>query len=222
MAPAKPPAGKPTEPPAGPEVTRRRPQDPNTRRQDIVKAALDVFSEQGFAAARLDDVAARAGIAKGTLYLYFEHKEALFEELIRSAADPVLGQATALVGAEVPFAELIARFYALIRTEVLGTDRRLVLRLILTEGRRFPRIAEFYHREVISRGLGLIKAAAAGAVTRGETRYAPLVRFPHLIMAPALLAVTWEGLFSTYEPLDVAGLLDASLAMLTDQTGRTS
>jgi AcrR family transcriptional regulator len=203
--------------PADRRVARRRSEDPEARRQAIAAAALEVFSAQGFAAARLEDVAARAGVAKGTVYLYFKDKEALFEHLIRSATAPILDQAEHIMAADVPFEEVLAGFYRLAVDQVLKTDRRLVIRLMLTEGRRFPAVAEFYHREVISRGVAILRRAATAAVARGQTQYRPLVEFPHLAIAPMLFAVTWDGLFSSFEHIEPDRLLAASLALITRQ-----
>src|SRR5215468_10034658 len=114
--------------------------DPAVRRQAILDAALDVFAERWFEEARLDDVAAQAGVAKGTLYLYFDDKEALFEEVVRSTAAPIVERLTALAAmAEVPFKDLLEALFKVFEKEVLGTRRKLLIRLIIAEGPRFPR-----------------------------------------------------------------------------------
>jgi AcrR family transcriptional regulator len=193
------------------------------RRQAILDAALTVFAERGYEAARLDDVAAHAGVAKGTLYLYFEDKEALFEALVRSAVSPILD--TVANAANVPdlkTADLLDLAFAMFHKEVLGTKRRLLLRLIVSEGPRFPALAAFYHREVVSRGVKLMRAIAQRAVERGEFPTDAAARFPQLIFAPLLLAVIWDGLFAKIEPLDAAGLLRAHREALTALSGRTS
>src|SRR5262249_25606246 len=157
------------------------------RRQRILAAALEAFAEQGFAAARLDDVAENAGVAKGTLYLYFKDKEALFEALILSAIAPVLARFEALaVQEDVSTERLLAKFLDLFRTEVLETPRKKLLRLIIAEGPRFPKVARFYHRQVVSKGLALLRRIAERAWRRGELRSDALVRFPHLMFAPLL------------------------------------
>ncbi len=100
---------------------------PAARKEAILEAALTVFAERGFEAARLDDVAARAGVAKGTLYLYFKDKEALFEELLRGAVSPILSDVTALAEApDMPFAQALDTLYGFFEREVLGTDRKLL------------------------------------------------------------------------------------------------
>ena len=133
---------------------RARRVAPEARREAILKAALAVFAAHGFEAARLEDVAAHAGVAKGTLYLYFQDKEALFEALVRNAVSPLLEHMSRVAAApDISPLEAIETFFAVFEKEVLGTERKLLLRLIMAEGPRFPAIAEFYHREVVSRGL---------------------------------------------------------------------
>ncbi len=119
------------------------------RRDAILSAALDEFSTRGFEAARLDDVARRAGVAKGTIYLYFRDKESLFQELIRTMLTPLVGTIEAMGEAEVPIALLADRIVDLFVREVYETRRKDVIRLMITEGRRFPKLAEFYYREVL-------------------------------------------------------------------------
>lgn len=195
---------------AGARRGRRRSMPVEHRRRHILAAALDVFAKQGFAQARLDDVARQAGIAKGTVYLYFPTKEALFEALIRSAVDPVLARVEgAATQAELPFDAFLDKLFEAFRSEVLGTERKLVLQLLLREGAQFPEVAEFYHREVLSRGLALMRTVAARAVARGDLAGDALARFPHLIMAPLVLSIVWDGLFGLIDPLDVEGLLAA-------------
>ena len=124
--------------PAVREPTRARKVSPEARRQAILKAALSVFAAHGFEAARLDDVAARAGVAKGTLYLYFHDKEALFEALVRNAVSPILEQMRRIAAApDISPLQALETFFALFENEVLGTERKLLLRLIMAEGRAF-------------------------------------------------------------------------------------
>lgn len=189
---------------------RTRKAEPAARRAAILEAALHVFAERGFEAARLDDVAKRAGVAKGTLYLYFKDKEALFEDVVRSAVSPVLERLKELATEpDVPFDKVVEALYAMFVTQVLGTEKRLLIRLVLTEGPRFPRIAEFYYRNVVARVLPIIGKLAERAHARGELSSDALVRYPQLFAAPLITAVTWDALFAQVKPLDAAGFLSA-------------
>jgi AcrR family transcriptional regulator len=183
------------------------------KREAILAAALDEFSQQGFAAARLDDVAKRAGVAKGTIYLYFRDKEALFQELIRSMLTPVVGTIEAMGQADIPIGMLADRIVDVFVREVYETRRKDVIRLMISEGRRFPHIAEFYYREVLSRIIAAMRALLARAAARGEVP-AGLVDFPQIIAAPGLVAIVWSGLFERFEPLDVRALMKTHVELL--------
>lgn len=190
--------------------------DAEQRRQQILSAALTVFSQHGFEAARLDEVAQLAGVAKGTLYLYFPDKHSMLEALVREAAQPVLQDFAALMQQrEASVDLLLAQIFALFRREVLGTRRKLIIRLIIAEGPRFPELAKFYHREVIGRVMSILRVVAAQAHQRGELATEGLVRFPQLIAAPLLLSLIWDGLFSKIDPLDVEAMLGAHAELLT-------
>jgi len=191
------------------ELAERKRPTQDERRAAILAAALDVFSENGFAATRLDDVAQKAGVAKGTLYLYFPDKEALFEALLRGLASPVLRQIEALsADPALPANAVLERILAVFQTEIIGTNRERLLRLIISEGPRFPKIAEFYHREIISKGREIIRALATRGYERGELPSDAMARFPQLFFAPLLTAIIWRALFSRFDPLDVNAMIE--------------
>jgi AcrR family transcriptional regulator len=207
-------AGKGRRPASARAAASRKPNIRKTeRREAILAAALDEFSAQGFAAARLDDVAKRAGVAKGTIYLYFRDKEALFQELVRTMLTPVVGSIEALRDADIPIRVLTDRLVDLFVDEIFGTRRRDVIRLMISEGRRFPKLAEFYHREVLSRIMAAMRALLGRAAARGEAPEA-LAKFPQLLAAPGLVAVVWTGLFDKYEPLDVRAMMRAHIDLI--------
>jgi AcrR family transcriptional regulator len=195
--------GKPTPTTLAAPARQRIPRHEKTAatRAAIVDAALDEFAAKGFAGTRLDDVARRAGVAKGTIYVHFRDKESLFEELVRSSLGPPLRQ----------FAEHFVETFA---REILGTRRRDVLRLIITEGPRFPALAHIYYRLVVQRALRLLRARVRRAVERGEVHSDALERFPQLLVAPAFIALVWQSLFAAFEPLDVATMLRTHVDLL--------
>src|SRR5882757_1689711 len=200
---------KPASKPASRQGARR-----GERREAIIAAALEEFSVRGFAATRLDDVARRAGVAKGTIYLYFRDKESLFQELVRAMVSPLVGAIATAPLRDLPIravGEMIADVFV---NEIFGTRRKDVLRLIIAEGPRFPKLAEFYYREVIARVLPVMRARLTLAVERGELPHDALARFPQLLVAPALMAIIWSGLFERFEPLDVRALMRAHIDVL--------
>jgi len=186
----------------------------NERRAAILSAALEEFAARGFAATRLDDVARRADVAKGTIYLYFRDKESLFQELVRTMLSPLVGAIAEAPLRDLPIRAVVEMIFDVFVNEIYATRRKDVIRLILAEGPRFPKLAEFYYREVIGRVLPVIRARLMLAVERGELTNDALARFPQLLVAPALLAVLWSGLFGRFAPLDARELMRAHLDLL--------
>ncbi|MBV9459492.1 MAG: TetR/AcrR family transcriptional regulator [Bradyrhizobium sp.] len=184
------------------------------RRQAIVEAALEEFVARGFTATRLDDIAKRAGVAKGTIYLHFKDKESMFEELIRTAIVPLVGRITAPPPIGASIRDTIERTALTFIQEIVSTPRADIVRLIIAEGARFPAIADFYYREVISRGLTGMRALIELAVARGEIRQAQLARFPQIMIAPAIVAVIWKSLFDRHSPLDAVEMFRVHLDLI--------
>jgi AcrR family transcriptional regulator len=211
--------GKPADEPALPAPPGSSPPSSRAaraaeRRQAIIEAALDEFIARGFTATRLDDVARRAGVAKGTIYLHFKDKESMFEELIRTAIVPLIGR---LASPPQPGASVRATLEGFAKTfiqEVASTRRGDIVRLIVAEGPRFPAIADFYYREVISRGLSGMRALIELAIARGEISQPELARFPQIIVAPAIIAVIWKSLFERHAPLDALEMLRVHLDLI--------
>ncbi len=184
------------------------------RRQAIIDAALDEFVARGFAATRLDDVAKRAGVAKGTIYLHFKDKEALFQELIRTALVPLIGRLAAPPPAGGSVRAALEGFAKTFAQEVVTTRRGDIVRLIVAEGARFPGIADFYYREVVSRGMAGMRALIELGINSGEIRQEGLTRFPQIVVAPAIVAVIWQGLFGRHAPLDATEMLRVHLDLI--------
>src|SRR5215470_11590252 len=184
------------------------------RRQAIIEAAMEEFISRGFAATRLDDVAKRAGVAKGTIYLHFKDKESMFEELIRTAIVPLVGRMTGPPPASGSIRDMIEAVALTFIQEIVSTPRADIVRLIIAEGPRFPAIADFYYREVISRGLGGMRALIEIAIARGEIRQPELARFPQVLVAPAIVAVIWKSLFERHSPLDAEEMFRVHLDLI--------
>jgi AcrR family transcriptional regulator len=184
------------------------------RKAAIVAAALDEFVARGFTATRLDDVAKRAGVAKGTIYLHFKDKEALFEELVRTAIVPVVERITTPPAAIGTIRDALEMFANTFIQEVANTRRADIIRLIVAEGPRFPAIADFYYREVISRGLAAMRMLIEAGIARGEIRQKELKDFPQIVVAPAIVAIVWKSLFERHSPLDARAMLRVHLDLI--------
>jgi AcrR family transcriptional regulator len=201
--------------PASPKPASNRAERAAERRGAIIEAAMDEFIARGFAATRLDDVARRAGVAKGTIYLHFKDKESMFEELIRTAIVPMINRLWGTPpqpGASVR--DMVEGFAKTFIEEVATTRRGDLVRLIVAEGPRFPEVADFYYREVVSRGLGGMRALIELGIARGEIKQKNLARFPQLMVAPALIAVIWQSLFSRHAPLDALEMFRVHLDLI--------
>lgn len=180
----------------------------------MVQAALEVFAERGFASARLDDVAARAGVAKGTIYLYFDTKDALFEAVVKSRILPTVERIEALAaGGEGPSEGLLCTALGGFYREVVAGEGREVLRLLIAEAPRFPHLGAFYHDAVIVRALKALNAIIACGIERGEFLEGPVTRRPEALVGPALLAAIWKLVFEPHQPLELEGYIEAHLAL---------
>lgn len=184
------------------------------RRAAIVQAGLDEFVARGFAATRLEDVAKRAGVAKGTIYLHFTDKEALFQELVRTALVPLIARMAAPPVAGVAAREMVERFAETFVRDIAETQRGDILRLIIAEGARFPSLADFYYREVVARGIAGMQQLIDFGIANGEIRNPALRDYPQLVVAPALLAVVWHGLFGRHAPLDPLAMLRVHIDLI--------
>ncbi|RXH15380.1 TetR/AcrR family transcriptional regulator [Bradyrhizobium guangzhouense] len=184
------------------------------RRDAIVAAAMEEFITRGFAATRLDDIARRAGVAKGTIYLHFKDKESMFEELVRTVIVPVVAKLNALPPPTGSVRDLIETFAGNFLKEVIGTRRGDLVRLIVAEGPRFPAVADFYYREVVSRGMAGMRALIELGIARGEIHQTNLARYPQILIAPALIAVIWQSLFARHAPLDAQDMLRVHLDLI--------
>lgn len=184
------------------------------RRAAIVDAAMEEFIARGFAATRLDDIAKRAGVAKGTIYLHFKDKESMFEELVRTVIVPVVARLNALPPLTGSVRDLVEAFANNFLKEVIGTRRGDLVRLIVAEGPRFPSVADFYYREVVSRGIAGMRALIELGIARGEIREKNLALYPQILIAPAMIAVIWQSLFERHAPLDAQDMLRVHLDLI--------
>jgi AcrR family transcriptional regulator len=197
-----------------PELEQKK--DPKSARMnDILAAALEEFFQQGFAAARLDSIAERAGIGKGTIYLYFDSKEALFEEAVMSILRPIFEQAERVTAVlQGSAADMLRGLITTLYREFIGTERRRILRLLIAEGPRFPRLIDFYHREVIQRGMAALRGILGYGMARGEFRSSLPLDYPQVIIGPAIVGAIWQLLFQELEPLDIDGLCNAHIDII--------
>lgn len=180
--------------PSHPPVRRRRKE---ARPREIIRAALETFAEKGFAATRLDDVAVRAGVGKGTLYLYFPSKEELLEAVVREALIPNIARAERLAASHAGSCEDLLRLIAELAARRIARSRLSAIpKLVLAEASNFPDLARFYLEEVISRGLALLGGIVRRGIERGEFRAVDAEHAARLLMAPLLFLALWRHSFA--------------------------
>ncbi len=203
--------------------SRGRLPDPQRTRQTrklILNSALATFLARGFEGTRMADVAAGAGLAKGTLYLHFGDKEALFEFVLQQ----LISEPLARFRAELPPAGETARarlerlLLPLLR-DLESSGRATVMRLIIAEGSRFPELAAIHRRLVIEPIMELVQSAITDAIAAGHHRLLPLARFPQLAAAPVVMATVWNGLWAGGSHIDAAEMFSAFLDLAFGPAG---
>ena len=202
-------------PPRPDKARWRRRKD--ARPQEILEAALQVFAEKGFAAARMDEIAQRARVSKGTIYLYFESKEAVFRALIQATLVKRVADLVALVrDHKGPIAPLLRELLMRLGHFLSTSDLVMLPKMVIAEAGNFPDLARIYREEVVERGLALFGGLLQTGMDRGEFRKVPVHHAVRLCMAPLLLAAIWRTNFAPLdrEPYDYAGLIDAHVTTL--------
>lgn len=180
----------PPDPPAAPAARRRRKE---ARPQELLDAALSLFAEKGFAATRSEEVASRAGVSKGTLYLYFPSKEELFKAVVReNLARTVTEGASEIEGFAGSTGELLAHLMQQWWARYGATKASGISKLIMSEASNFPELARFYQDEVVTPGTLLVSRVLQRGIDRGEFRAVNLHLTVHAIMAPLIFLVMWK------------------------------
>jgi AcrR family transcriptional regulator len=175
------------------ETTHKRERRKEARPGELLDAALDLFVEKGFSAARVDEVAARAGVSKGTLFLYFESKEDLFKAVVReNIANQFPTWQEEFVAFQGSSADML-RYALLSWWERIGKTRASgITKLVMSEAQNFPEIAQFYQEEVIKPGNAMIRRILERGVSSGEFRQLDLEQAVHIIVAPMIFLMMWK------------------------------
>ena len=171
----------------------RRSRRKEARPGELLKAALALFVEKGFAATRVEEVAARAGVSKGTLFLYFASKEELFKAVVRENASRHLTEALLeLEGFAGASSDLLREFLRRWWRLYGGTPAAGLTKLMLSEATHFPELARWFQDEVVQPSHALLRRIVQRGIDRGEFRAVHVPRTVHLIVAPLLQMVTWR------------------------------
>lgn len=202
-----------TERGAGAGRPRRRRKE--ARPQELVAAGLAEFAERGFARARLEDVARRADVSKGTIYRYFADKEALFLAVVRSITASTLVDAAAAVDRfEGPTVGLLEAVITMFYAKVVDSELKTIVRIIVADGNQHPAIVSHYHDEIVGQGRALLRRIIDRGIARGDIRPGPITDLPEALMAPALMAIVWKLTFERVSPIDSRRFMQAHLDLI--------
>ena len=190
---------------------RRRKED---RPQEITEAALAAFAEKGYAATRVDEVAKRAGVSKGLLYLYFKTKEDLFKAVIRSFVVPRIDELAAVIeSSELSSEEFLRGPFLDFVKSLPGSPISILVRLMISEGPKHPDLLQFYWDNVVSRGLAALTELLDRGVESGEFQRTVVNDLPHLFVMPVVFSVIFKLLFEKQCP-DTDKLIEAQVDLL--------
>jgi TetR/AcrR family transcriptional regulator len=174
---------------AAPKRERRK----DARPGELLDAALDLFVEKGFAATRAEEVAQRAGVSKGTLFLYFASKEELFKAVVREHVGTHLRAGLELLaGRQEPAAETLAYCLGQWWLRYGATKASGITKLMMSEAANFPELAAFYQQEVILPGRALIRGVLQRGVDSGEFEIADIDNAVFIVMAPLMFLIMWQ------------------------------
>ncbi len=200
--------------PQSPKFRRRK----DARPAEILDAALDVFAEKGFAGARLDEIARRAGVSKGALYLYYATKEDLFAAVIHQAIGVDLDHFRSAASGVRPFRALVSTFLELMVARADAGRIPPIVRMVIAESRTFPAPARQWHDRVVSPMLDFLAGAIAEAQVRGEVRPGDPRLFAYELIGPFVIGIVWNETFAPVgaAPVDLAALRTQHLRTLVE------
>ena len=193
--------------PRPPKFQRRKADRPD----EIVAAALEIFAEKGFAAARLEDIAARAGVSKGAIYLYFPTKQDVFRAVVEQGVAPNLNIVRANLAAPTDnFANLLRSLMKLLPGVIATTPIGGIVKMVIGESRNFPELAQAWHDQLVQPALAAMTDAIAAAQANGELRPGDPRQYAISLVSPMLAGVIWRETFMPVgaEPIDIPSLAE--------------
>ncbi len=196
---------------AEPRFQRRK----ENRPAEITQAALAAFAENGYAATKVDEVAKRAGVSKGLLYLYFKTKEDLFKAVIRSFLSPRIDALIDNIERSELSAEAFVRGpFLTFATSLPKSPAKVLVRLMIAEGPKHPDLITWYWDNVVSRALAALRTLIKRGVDNGEFRESALNEFPQLLVAPVFFSMMWTIVFYSHSDLDTDRFIEAHVEMV--------
>jgi AcrR family transcriptional regulator len=188
----------------------------DARPTEIVAAALACFKERGFSATRLEDVAAKAGVTKGTIYLYYSSKEDLFKAVVRGELIPNIEHLERASRDSESASAMLAQFFAIWTEHVLPSPASVIPKLVIAEAGNFPELVRFYRETVVERGLALVGSIIRRGIDQGEFRPVDVEHVVFSVLAPLLITVIFKHSLQLPgdRPLDAKAVCQAHLDLL--------
>jgi AcrR family transcriptional regulator len=197
--------------PSKPRYQRRKEDRP----AEITAAAMTEFARKGYSATRVSDVARRAGVSKGLLYLYFRTKEDLFKSVIRSVVVPrVAALKSAADSSELSVEDFLRGPFTDMAMNIAGSDAEIVVRLLIAEGPKHPDLTAYYCNEVIQEGMKIVRSLLEKGVDRGEIHASAVQEFPQLLFSGVLVSTIWKSLFHRHHPIDNEAMIRAHIDLM--------
>lgn len=202
----------PSDAPASPPRGRRR---KSARPDEILAAAIAEFYDHGYGATRITDIARRANVAKGTVYLYYDTKQAIFEAAMNSVVAPTLDQIETLLDSfDGPTDALLEMMIRKVYQNIVQSDARVTLRIIIGEGHLFPELRQYHYDKMLRQGVAIMQRVLNRGIERGDFRAGPSRAEPRVIMAPAIVAGIWLMCFDEFDPIDLDRYIAAHLDLV--------
>lgn len=194
-----------------------RAEQSELRKKAIIQAALAEFSQKGFAAARMEDIAKKAHVAKGTVYLHFADKESLFEELVKIHILPMVHTLKTEIDPSLPLKVQVTQLILSFSNRLNDPNINNIIKLLISEGSRFPHLSDMYYRLVVGKGIHILTKLFQTQVEKEPNDQAAkiLTEFPQLLIAPAITGMIWHSLFAKQHPLDIQKMLYSYLDLIT-------
>lgn len=203
---------------AKPRYQRRKEERP----AEITEAALNAFAQNGFAATKVEDVARRAGVSKGLLYLYFKTKEDLFKAVVRSFVSPKVDALIETIETtELSAEDFLRGPFLEFAKSVPKSPARILVRLMITDGPKHPDLVTWYWENVVSKGIAALRSVIRKGVDNGDFRPSALDKFPHLLVSPVIFSVLWKQLFQQHEQLDTDQYIEEHFELVLSAIRKT-
>lgn len=193
---------------------KKRQRRKEARPDEILDAALKEFGSKGFGGASIGSIAARAGIARATVYLYFKTKDEIFEAAMNDRMGSTIDAAQRIVASDLAFEDMLERLLQNYYQRIVGTDATVLLRVLISEGGRFPALVNLFETNLLTCAEQMLRQLVEKGVASGEVRESALDLDCKVIIAPAVFAAIWSLIFVGKTELDKEKYIRSHVSVL--------